>query len=284
MKARRLKYLVVVSFLLDSTIACRGASGLLSNPQDTPLAEVSVVDREAAIPNEAVKMSAENDDHPPQIISADFAEPVPVPGSVNTAGAEDSPFIDPDGDTLYFFFTPDTDIPVEKQVTDGVTGIYMSKMSGEEWGKPEFLRLQDPGNLALNGCAYVQTDLMWFCSAREGYTGLHWFTSEYVSGRWINWQIADFAAEYEVGELHISDDGSELYFHSSRSGGMGELDIWVSENSGGEWQLPVNITAVNTVGSEGWPALSPDGKELWFSRNYGIWRSKSVDNEWQVPE
>ena len=126
--------------------------------------------------------------------------------------------------------------------------------------------------------------MIWFCSARDGYTGLHWFTSEYTSGRWTNWQIADFAAEYEVGELHISDDGSELYFHSGRSGGMGELDIWVSKNSGGEGQLPVNITAVNTVGSVGWPALSPDGKELWFSRNYGIWRSKSVDNEWQVPE
>jgi len=45
---------------------------------------------------------------------------------VNTPGGEDSPFITPDGATLYFFLTPDVSIPVERQLFDGVTGIWAS--------------------------------------------------------------------------------------------------------------------------------------------------------------
>jgi hypothetical protein len=33
---------------------------------------------------------------------------------VNTAGGEDSPFVTPDGNTLYYVFTPDVNIPAER--------------------------------------------------------------------------------------------------------------------------------------------------------------------------
>ena len=95
--------------------------------------------REVVIPEDAVKMSPKVDDHPPLMRSPDFEKPVPVQESVNTAGAEDSPFILPDGNTLYFFFTPDVDIPVKEQVLDGVTGIYMSEIVSGEWDEPEFI-------------------------------------------------------------------------------------------------------------------------------------------------
>jgi len=51
----------------------------------------------------------------------------------------------------------------------------------------------------------------------------------------------------------------------------------------GEWQLPENLTNVNSVDDEGWPALNPQEDELWISKNYGLWRSDRVDGEWQVP-
>ena len=125
---------------------------------------------------------------------------------------------------------------------------------------------------------------MWFCSVREGYTGVHWFTAELSDGLWQDWINADFNPDYNVGELHITSDGKELYFHSDRDGGKGGLDIWVSENVGGIWQEPKNVAAVNTNRSEGWPAISPDNKELWISRDYGVWRSKYVDGRWSEPE
>ena len=147
--------------------------------------------------------------------------------------------------------------------------------------------LQDPGKLSLDGCEFVLGNKMWFCSAREGYTGLHWFTAEFKNGKWEDWTLADFNPEYEVGELHITADGKELYFHSARPGGKGEYDIWVSTNINGEWQMPVNVETVNSPYSDGWPFVSQDGSELWFTRSIGapeLWRSKKVDGVWAEPE
>jgi hypothetical protein len=129
---------------------------------------------------------------------------------------------------------------------------------------------------------------MWFCAAREGYTGLHWLTASYIDENWTDWEIADFDPDYEVGELHITADGQELFFHSSRVGGKGGYDIWVSKNEDGVWGVPENIDAVNSPETDGWPSLTQDGNELWFTRTYmgspAIYRSKRVNGEWQQPE
>jgi len=276
------RYLTILLPLLLCTVSLMACSNSISSP--TSPRTVVLVDRDTKIPLDAVKISPETDAHPPQIHSAEFEAPVPVPGWVNTAGAEDSPFITPDGNTLYFFFTPDVQIPAEKQLLDGVTGIYRSVKVNGEWSEPERITLQDPGILALDGCEFILGDRMWFCSAREGYDGIHWFTADRLDGVWQNWQNADFAPDFKVGELHFTSDGSQLYFGSDRPGGKGSLDIWMSKKADGEWQEPVNVAVVNTVDGEGWPAISPGGDELWFYRNYGIWRSKKVNGEWQEPE
>ena len=128
---------------------------------------------------------------------------------------------------------------------------------------------------------------MWFCTAREGYTGLHWFTAELINDKWVNWEIADFNPEYQVGELHITSDGNDLYFHSSRPGGEGGVDIWVSRLVEGEWGEPENVTIVNSPHTDGWPFISEDGTELWFTRAIGapeLFRSKRIKGVWGEPE
>ena len=245
--------------------------------------------RHRAIPADATKITPDIDLFPPILHSDEFEEPVPVSYPINTSGAEDSPFILPDGETFYFFFTPDVRVPVEKQLLDGVTGIYVSrKLDNDSWSEPERVILND--DISLDGCAFVQDDIIWFCSARGGYTGLHWFTAEQADGEWQNWEYASdqFPDSFEVGELHIIREGTELYFHSSRAGGKGNLDIWVTRKVGGEWQEPENIQIVNTTESEGWPFISEDGGELWFNRMYmgypAVFRSKKVNGEWTEPE
>ena len=243
--------------------------------------------RESKIPVNKTKMNPEIDNNPPKSYSDEYLDPIPVTGQVNTAGGEDSAFIMPDGDTLYFFFTPDVDQPVEIQVQDQVTGIYVSKNQGGIWEAPTRVLLQDHGKLALDGCAFIHGDIMYFCSAREGYSGLHWFKAELINGTWCNWYNADYelkTGEYSTGELHISSNGNELYFHSDRPGGKGLLDIWVSVKADDEWGEPVNIAIVNSEGNEGWPCISEDASELWFSKDYGVWRSKRVNGEWGEPE
>ena len=116
-----LNVLILVMFLVFILIlACE------KNPTEAEPTYPDVT-REEKIPETAVKMSPETDPHPPVLHLDAWEDPVPLAGPVNTAGAEDSPFIPAGRDELYFFFTPDVRIPPEQQVLDDVTGIYMSK-------------------------------------------------------------------------------------------------------------------------------------------------------------
>ena len=249
------------------------------------------VDRETKIPETAQKITVETDELPPKSHSIEYNDPIPLPYPVNTAGAEDSAFILPNGETLYFWFTPDVNVLPEKQILDEVTGIYMSEKSREQWSEPVRVLLQDSNKLSLDGAQFIMGNEMWFCSAREGFQGkeysggLNWFTARFnlETNLWKDWSIVDFPEEFEVGELHIHSN--ELYFHSSRPGGRGGLDIWVMTlDSEGNWKNPKNVKNVNTNRDDGFPALSPDGKELWISRDFGLWRSKRIDGEWSEPE
>jgi hypothetical protein len=66
----------------------------------------------------------------------------------------------------------------------------------------------------------------------------------------------------------ISKDELSLYFGSSRPGGFGGEDIYVSqrETRDSEWGAPVNLgPIINTVANESVPAFSRDGHLLFFS-------------------
>lgn len=125
--------------------------------------ETVVVDRESTIPSDAIKITPETDANPVKSLTAEYSDPVPVLYPISTAGAEDSPFIMPDGNTIYFFFTPYVRIPAEKHVIDSVTGIYVSHKQGDSWTKPERVVLQDNGKLSLDGCFFAKDNYALFC-------------------------------------------------------------------------------------------------------------------------
>jgi hypothetical protein len=258
---------------------CNGSAELTDYPS---------VDREGRLPADIANRGPETDHHPPVIHSNEFKNPVPLPYPVNTAGAEDSAFILPDGSTLYFFFTPDVRVSPEKQLLDQVTGVYVCHRSGDSWNKPQRVWLEKPGKLSLDGAVAIQGNEMWFASAREGYAGVNMFTAELVDGQWGNWQYAGdrLMKEMQIGEVHLH--GDELYFHSARPGGKGDHDIWVTARDGETWSEPINIEAVNTELMDGFPFVSSDGNELWFTRTYlgtpAVFRSVKVDGAWGDPE
>jgi len=92
--------------------------------------------------------------------------------------------------------------------------------------------------------------------------------------------------EIQIGEVHLHDD--DLYFHSRRAGGSGGMDIWMTSRNGSMWSDPVNISAVNSADDEGFPFVSSDGNELWFTRTFqgtpAIFRSIRADGDWGRPE
>ena len=267
-----------VSILLILLSACSEQT----NPSIPP---TPLLSRYSQIPASAQKMVPENDPFPPILHNPGWKDPQPLPGPVNSAGGEDSPFIMPDGNRLFFFFTPDVSLPAEQQVTDGVTGIYQAVLRDGTWDEPERVLLSD--GLALDGCPMVVGNQLWFCTAREGLTGLHWFRASYEFGVWGDWELADFDPTYKVGELHISADGQALYFHSNREGSYGKNDIWISQFELGSCGEPENISPVNSSEDDSRPFLSEDGQELWFTRTYqgspAVYVSHRKNGTWGEP-
>ena len=91
------------------------------------------------------------------------------------------------------------------------------------------------------------------------------------------------------GASCISPDGHTIYFTGCNwHGGRGKCDIYVAEFDGVNWYKPYNIgLKINTKYWDSQPAISPDGKTLYFSSNrpggYGgldIWYSEKIDGEW----
>jgi len=257
----------------------------------TAMETYTTVNRFDTLSPDAIKVTPEADLYPPVLHSDEYLPPVPLGSGVNTAGGEDSPFITPDGNTLYFFFTPDVSIPAEKQVIDGVTGVYISRKVNGDWRPAERVILQDDGSLSMDGAVCVQGDTMWFASVRFGnFREVDIWTATYKDGRWQDWHNAGAVlnVQYQVGELHVTADGSGMYFHSSQTGGKGGIDIRYTEKVNDMWQEPQNVGSVNTPGDEGWPFVTPDGSELWFLRTFqgtpAIYVSHLKNGQWSEPE
>lgn len=99
---------------------------------------------------------------------------------------------------------------------------------------------------------------------------------------------------YNEGAHCVSPDGKYLFFTGcNRPDGLGSCDIYVSRREGDRWGTPYNLGApVNTRGWEAQPALSADGRTLYFVSNrrggqggYDLWKSGlQPDGRWSEPE
>ncbi len=264
-------------------LACESSP---SDPDGDPGGIPVTADRHASIPSDVSKVTPDQDATPPILHTDEFQEPVPLP-VISTAGAEDAPFIPDDREELYFFFAADVRQSPSVQIQDPVNGIWVSRRMGGEWQEPSLVWLQEPGQAALNGCPFVGSGQLYFCTVRPGFTDLNWFRASLVAGAWTDWEIHSFDPSLQVGELHIH--GNELYYHSNRAGGKGLTDIWMATSeAGGPFADPVNIAAVNSPEFESRPYVSSDGSQLWITRWYegtpALFRSMRVEGEWQEPE
>ena len=106
----------------------------------------------------------------------------------------------------------------------------------------------------------------------------------------VNSAAEDFAP-------HISKNGLSLYFASTRPGGLGGEDLWVSKRARSDdpWGVPINLgSVINTGANERSPGVSRDGHQLFFattrpggSGGFDIWVSWRHDVRddfgWQPP-
>ena len=232
-----------------------------------------------------------------QVLFADSAMRAPsgavvenVGKAINSSFHEYSPLVSSDGNTMIFTSNrPAEGVPSGKLYED----IYISKRVNNQWTKPQ--KISPNINIRFNdAAASLSRDGKTLIIYYE-YGGGDIYISQLKGNEWskpipLN-QNVNSPASWETSAF-VTSDGQKLYFTSNRAGGMGSLDIYVSEmEMTGDWGKAKNLgPVVNTPGREDSPAVDADGKTLFFSsdghRGMGgmdIFRSEYKDGKWQKP-
>jgi outer membrane protein OmpA-like peptidoglycan-associated protein len=113
------------------------------------------------------------------------------------------------------------------------------------------------------------------------------------------WQTATYLSKnintpnYNEGAQSLSQDGKYLFFTGcNRPDGLGKCDIYISQKKGNDWSTPFDLSQpLNSSGWESQPAISADGRTLYFVSNrkggyggYDIWKSTLTAKGWGEPE
>lgn len=212
---------------------------------------------------------------------------------VNTPYNEYSPLISGDGNTLIFTSNRTEDERIAK-AGKNYEDIYITRKVNDVWQTPT--KISSNINQQYNdAAASLSPDgKTLFLYYEEGAGDI--YISKLTGDQWskptpLNKNIN--TSMFWETSASISADGKKLYFASNRNGGIGELDLYVSElDNKGEWGKAVNLgPKINTEGYEDAPVIHPDGVTLYFSSdghptlgNSDIFVSEFKDGKWQKPE
>lgn len=143
-------------------------------------------------------------------------------------------------------------------------------------------------------CLTQEEDTIIFDSNRPGGKGDYdlWISWK-KEGQWVpaNNMGDSLNTPWSDGSPFLSSEGRHLYFSSNRPNGPGDFDIYFAERKKGVWQSPSPLPyPVNTIYSEGWPCLSSDENQLYFSSDrpggkghLDIWMVEKKDGQWVNP-
>ncbi|MCK5028447.1 MAG: PD40 domain-containing protein [Bacteroidales bacterium] len=160
------------------------------------------------------------------------------------------------------FFTPDGK-NVFYAVSDSIgTKIWTSSKIADGWSKGELL------NSSINNSAKRLFYTSFNSKGDMYYTNVDEFKiykSEVINGAYNNYTDIGLP---RAGHAFVALDESFIIFDSRQQDSYGKLDIYVSfKEENGSWSNPINLgIKVNSEYSETCPALSPDGKYIFFGR------------------
>ena len=197
--------------------------------------------------------------------------PVDVGPGINTSDDEYWPSITADGQTLMFTRQPNMiNNPGFTRVVQ--EDFYISYLSDNIWQKA--FNAGAPLNTDQNeGAQTLSSDgnYMFFtaCNRPGGIGNCDLYFSAFNNGKWSEPSNLGSPVNTKHWEStpSISADGRTLFFSSSRPGGFGGKDIWMTRlNMKNQWTEPVNLGRnINTEGDEMSPFIHFDGKTLYFA-------------------
>jgi hypothetical protein len=198
-------------------------------------------------------------------------------GSIN-----ENPAVSYDGNTIVY---------TEKRGIINV--IYFSKKIRGIWQPPVEITADLNAGEDCSSCSLNKDGTELYLYKTDDFDGAIYY-SQYINDKWSPIRKLNKNINTKFYESHatISADGKRLYFTSNRTGGSGELDIYVSERDAtGEWGPGKNLgPTVNTPFNEDTPFLTANDSLLFFSSEghnsmggFDIYISHKTDSAWSVP-
>jgi Tol biopolymer transport system component len=207
-----------------------------------------------------------------QIMTSEFENgkwTMPVVAEFSGKYYDKEPFISPDGKKIFFASTrPHTDKNNEKNFD-----IFVSEKNGRGWNEPKNLGLMVNSDAYDNYPSVAGDGTIYFASRRAGGEGgLDIYRARFVNGNYEKAENLGKAINSAATDADpfIAPDQSYLIFCSSRQGGFGSGDLYISFNIQGKWTEPQNLgETINHQDFDYTPFVSPDQKMFYFSRGWG---------------
>jgi len=173
----------------------------------------------------------------------------------------------PDGKTLFF----QSNTPVKGLESDGrISNIWVIVRSKTGWTTPEPLDFTINTKWLDSFASATNDGTLYFFTRKPGGRGKSdLYKSKYSGGKYteaINLG-PQFNSEEHEWDPFIAPDESYLVFCSTKAGGYGSDDFYISFRSkNGDWSKPVNMgDKINSMGSDNRPYVTPDGNYFFFT-------------------
>ncbi len=187
-----------------------------------------------------------------------------IGNTINTKGHDAAIALSPDGSTLFTYNSTGAD----------KGDIFVSKLNGEEWSKPEKLN-SNINTSEWEGSCSISSDgmFLYFASERPGgLGGRDLYISERVNGDWgpaVNLG-PNINTPYNDDAPFIHPDGITLFFSSEGHQSIGGYDIMYSIKQENNWIKPLSMgIPLNTTEDDRYYVINAKGERGYFSSNRG---------------
>lgn len=183
-----------------------------------------------------------------------------APGTINTHMSERDAALAPDGETFYF----------SVQLTRNHSAICYASKYKSKWMRPKVVEFS--GKYMDLEPVFHPNGSLYFCSNRplpgENEAGDYniWFVRPEESG-WSEPEPVDSIINSAGNEFYPSfTSNGDIYYTTTRDGGKGTEDIWMSKFNKNQYEEPVNLgDSINTPSYEYNSFIHPEGKYLLYT-------------------